>query len=209
MFDAMLRRVNRPAVALVLLVLELFLLFGVRTVQQLRMTGATGFHGIRGPVGSPEWAGGVLFVVALALAGIAPIAELVGWVDPIVVPTASVAWLGVAIVVTSVLATYWAQLAMGRSWRIGVDAGERTALVTDGPFRWVRNPIFTGMLASGAGLVLLLPNALAIAAFAALLVAVELQVRFVEEPYLRRTHGEAYAAYCRRVGRLVPGLGRE
>jgi protein-S-isoprenylcysteine O-methyltransferase Ste14 len=40
-----------------------------------------------------------------------------------------------------------------------------------------------------------------------LVVAIELQVRFVEEPYLVRTHGESYRAYCRRVGRFVPGLG--
>jgi protein-S-isoprenylcysteine O-methyltransferase Ste14 len=42
----------------------------------------------------------------------------------------------------------------------------------------------------------------------ALFAALELQTRAVEEPYLLRTHGEAYAAYAARVGRFVPGLGR-
>ena len=36
----------------------------------------------------------------------------------------------------------------------------------------------------------------------------ELQVRSVEEPYLLRTHGDAYRAYASRVGRFVPGIGR-
>jgi protein-S-isoprenylcysteine O-methyltransferase Ste14 len=48
---------------------------------------------------------------------------------------------------------------------------------------------------------------LAIAAFVALVTALELQVRLVEEPYLLRTHGENYANYAARVGRFVPGVG--
>jgi protein-S-isoprenylcysteine O-methyltransferase Ste14 len=42
----------------------------------------------------------------------------------------------------------------------------------------------------------------------ALVVALELQVRVVEEPYLLRTQDEPYAAYASRVGRFVPGVGR-
>ena len=64
------------------------------------------------------------------------------------------------------------------------------------------------MLITAGGLAALLPNLLSVAAFASLLLAVELQVRFIEEPYLRRAHGDAYASYCRRVGRFVPGIGR-
>jgi hypothetical protein len=33
------------------------------------------------------------------------------------------------------------------------------------------------------------------------------QVRFVEEPCLKCTHGARFAEYTSRVGRLVPGLG--
>ncbi|MFL5908785.1 MAG: methyltransferase family protein, partial [Solirubrobacterales bacterium] len=36
----------------------------------------------------------------------------------------------------------------------------------------------------------------------------QLQVRFVEEPYLIRTHGDDYRAYASEVGRFVPGIGR-
>jgi protein-S-isoprenylcysteine O-methyltransferase Ste14 len=42
----------------------------------------------------------------------------------------------------------------------------------------------------------------------ALVVALEVQVRLVEEPYLLRTHGAHYAEYASRVGRFVPGFGR-
>ena len=39
----------------------------------------------------------------------------------------------------------------------------------------------------------MVPNAAALVGFVALIVALELQVRVVEEPYLLKTHGECYA----------------
>ncbi len=83
-----------------------------------------------------------------------------------------------------------------------------TGLVTDGPFAVVRNPVFTAMTIAACGLTSLAPNVVAISGLAVLVVAVLLQVRVVEEPYLARVHGEAYLAYADRVGRLVPGVGR-
>ena len=52
---------------------------------------------------------------------------------------------GVVLFTIGLVATLWAQMAMGISWRIGVDPSEATPLVTAGPFRLVRNPIFTAM----------------------------------------------------------------
>jgi protein-S-isoprenylcysteine O-methyltransferase Ste14 len=101
-----------------------------------------------------------------------------------------------------------AQRQMGASWRIGVDPGETTELVADGLFRWVRNPIFSGMALLGVGQALLVPNALSIAAVIAGTVGLQLQVRWIEEPYLVATHGDAYLHWASRVGRFVPGLGR-
>jgi protein-S-isoprenylcysteine O-methyltransferase Ste14 len=97
---------------------------------------------------------------------------------------------------------------MGSSWRVGVDPSERTALRTDGPFRWVRNPIFSWMILTAAGLALLVPNTASLAGLAALVFGIELQVRLVEEPYLLRTHGEAYASWASLTGRFFPGIGR-
>ncbi len=98
--------------------------------------------------------------------------------------------------------------AMGASVAYGVDRREVTGLVTGGPFALVRNPVFSAMLVSAAGVVLLLPDRAAIGAYACLLVAIELQVRYAQEPYLVATHGESSLDYTRQVGRFVPGLGR-
>ncbi|WP_437959585.1 isoprenylcysteine carboxylmethyltransferase family protein [Sorangium sp. So ce119] len=198
---------SRPWIALVLFLVYFALAFGWRSLRQLRATGSTGFRGISGAPGSVEWTGGVLFVAALVLAAVAPIAELAGWVAPLVEPGAAVVGVGVAMVLAGVAGTLWSQVAMGESWRIGVDAAERTRLVTRGPFTLVRNPIFSFMTLTAAGMALVVPDAIALASLLALVAAIELQVRFVEEPYLLRAHGDSYADYCARVGRFVPGLG--
>jgi protein-S-isoprenylcysteine O-methyltransferase Ste14 len=100
----------------------------------------------------------------------------------------------------------YAQLDMGESWR-GVDTSETTTLVRSGSFRLIRNPIFAAILVFMLGETLLAPNPVAIAVFAIFLVAVEVSVRSVEEPYLLAVHGDDYRDYTASVGRFVPGIG--
>ena len=97
---------------------------------------------------------------------------------------------------------------MGNSWRVGVRKDETTDLVTEGPFRLVRNPIFTAMMATAFGLTVTVPNALSVAGLVGLVLGLELHVRLIEEPYLRAAQGDAYRRYAARVGRFLPGVGR-
>lgn len=198
---------NRPALALCLLVLFHAIAFGLRSWQQRRRTGSTGFRGLSGRPGSLEWLGGVLFVVGVVLGPLAAIGEMIGWLAPLWQPSPACVVAGAVMTVSGIAATYAAQVGMGTSWRIGVQQDERTTLVTGGAFAVARNPIFSCMLWTAVGLVMLLPNALALVSLVCTFVAVELQVRFVEEPYLLRVHGQRYRDYAGRVGRFVPGLG--
>lgn len=182
--------------------------FGLRTWLQLRRTGSSGFKGLGGRPGSAEWSAGVLFGLALAIGVAAPALALSGLVDPIeALDTAAVRLLGSVLFALGLAGTLVAQLAMGASWRIGVDTTERTDLVTDGPFAIVRNPIFAAMIPTSIGLTLMVPSVVALVGLGALVVALELQVRVVEEPYLLRSHGRRYADYAATVGRFVPGVG--
>lgn len=115
---------------------------------------------------------------------------------------------GLSLVGAALIVVVGSQRVMGTSWRIGVDQHERTELVTGFPFSLVRNPIFSGMLAFQLGTVLLAPTVVGLAAVALVLIAIELQVRVVEEPHLRRAHGAAYAVYGEHVGRFLPRVGR-
>lgn len=186
------------------------LAFGARSLVHYRRTGSTGFHGLSGRPGSIEWLGGALFVVALVAGPAAPILDLTGTLRPL--GCAAVAlWrvCGVALYVAGVAGTLWAQFAMGESWRIGVDSSESTRLVLKGPFQFVRNPIFTSMTAALGGLALMVPNLAAGVALLALVAGLEIHVRVVEEPYLLRTHGEAYRRYLACTGRFLPRIGRK
>lgn len=183
--------------------------FGVRTVIQLRRSGDSGFRGLSGARGSVEWWAGVLFIATMALGLIAPVAELASLIEPLsLLDQPPVQMVGAVVAIIGIAATFAAQVSMGDSWRVGVDEAEQTELVTAGAFHLARNPIFTAMAVTAAGLALLVPNVLALGGFAALLVALQLQVRRVEEPYLITVHNSDYLAYASRVGRFVPGLGR-
>ena len=197
---------TRTGLAIGLEVVFFALAFGWRSWVQWRRTGSTGF--IRPRRGAPpaEMAGSVGFVVALLLLVAAPIADAAGMAR---IATLDVGWAAVAgavLGVAGIALTLLAQLAMGDSWRIGVDDSQRTELVTSGVFAKVRNPIFTAMLIATSGLVLLVPNLLSVTALVVLAAALDVQVRFVEEPYLARTHGPTYQHYRATTGRFLPTL---
>ncbi len=109
-------------------------------------------------------------------------------------------WVGMALLHLSLLLVVVAQAQMARSWRVGFDVKQRTALVQTGLFRYSRNPVFVGMLATMLGLFLVLPNALTLLAAALTWVVLQIQVR-MEEEYLSKAHGAAYLDYMRRVRR--------
>jgi len=162
--------------------------FGGRSVIQYRRTGSTGFRGFSGRAGSLEWFAGRGFTIAMIAALLAPILDLLGWLPRIAPLDASTtAWIGLGAAVAGGAIVVWSQLSMGDSWRIGVDDEESTPLVTGGIFALVRNPIFSGMMVVFAGLALMVPNVLALAALVALILSIEAQVRLVEEPYLLRS----------------------
>jgi protein-S-isoprenylcysteine O-methyltransferase Ste14 len=194
--------------AIVLYGVLMLVTFGLRVAIQLRLTGSTGLRGLSPDAGRLEQAAGVLFVLGGAMCVAAPILSLADVVGPIDALDGMAGHaLGVALAAAGIAATFGAQLSMGASWRVGVDPAEQTDLVTEGPFGIVRNPIYSAMLPTVFGLLLMVPSALAIAGFALLLLGIELQVRLVEEPYLLQVHGDAYARYAARVGRFVPQLG--
>ena len=181
----------------------------VRPWLQHRRTGDFGFRCLSSyPYGKGRLALPLLLVGALAcplalvadFTGIAAGRKLFVW--------APAHAAGLVVMVSGGLLLVWSQLEMGASWRVGVRENERTPLVTAGLFGLVRNPIYLGASVFVVGAALVTPNVIALAGLACGLAGLEFQVRYVEEPYLRRIHGDDYDAYASRVGRFVPGIGR-
>ncbi|SDM87889.1 Protein-S-isoprenylcysteine O-methyltransferase Ste14 [Lentzea albidocapillata subsp. violacea] len=185
------------------------LLSTARVLIQRQRTGDTGTRQWTIQPGSTQWWAHWTFNLGVLITGVgAPIGGLSALRPLAVLDHPGVQVLGVVLAMLGVLATFAAQMAMGGSWRIAVDETEHTGLVTHGPFRLVRNPIFSAALVGFLGLTLMVPNPVALGGFLIMLAGVELQVRTVEEPYLRRTHAGAYTDYAARVGRFLPGIGR-
>jgi protein-S-isoprenylcysteine O-methyltransferase Ste14 len=198
-----------PRIALLGYLVFAALAFGWRSWIHWRRTGSTGYRGLSGRPGSLEWWGGLLFVVAIVLTPLAALLEWTGVIAPLVaLPAPASLAVGGTLYAAGLAGTLWSQLAMGTSWRVGVDERERTALVTRGPYGVVRNPIFTFMVLGLAGLALLVPNVLSLLSLAVLVAAVEIQVKAVEEPYLERAHGDDFRRYRAGTWRFVPGIGR-
>jgi protein-S-isoprenylcysteine O-methyltransferase Ste14 len=79
-------------------------------------------------------------------------------------------------------------------------------LVVRGPYRYVRNPMITGVAFVLAGEALLLQSR-PHAEWALLFLAINaIYIPLVEEPLLAQRHGEAYRRYCAHVPRLLPRL---
>jgi protein-S-isoprenylcysteine O-methyltransferase Ste14 len=78
-------------------------------------------------------------------------------------------------------------------------------LVTDGAYRWLRNPMYAGHLIFFAGLALTLGSWTGAAVFAFHALWFDRRVK-EDEARLAGLFGEPYRAYCRRVKRWIPGV---
>jgi protein-S-isoprenylcysteine O-methyltransferase Ste14 len=185
------------------------LTFGVRVAIQLLRTGESGLIGLRPGAGSADWLSGILFIGGTAAAVVSVVLVLDDSLAEIdALDTEAAHGIGIVLAGAGGLAVFGAQLGMGESWRIGVSDEQRTDLVTGGWFSICRNPIYTAMIFGWIGFALMVPTWIAFGCAAVIALGLEIQVRFVEEPYLLRAHGGEYRQYASRVGRFVPGLGR-
>ena len=197
-----------PLVGLALFVVWIVLVAGVRGYLMYRRTGRAAMR-LGDPRGSPQWWSRRLSSLGFACGIVAPLAALAGLAPLPILDETAVHVTGVAIAVLGMGISVGSQIAMGDAWRGDVDPDARTELVTSGPFAVVRNPILAGTLLTASGIALVVPNILSAAMLVAFAAALEIQVRLVEEPYLRRVHGDAYREYASRTGRFVPWIGRD
>ena len=166
-----------------------------------------GYWALRGAPGRGRLVGALL-LLSWGVVSLGAILDLNGQVDRIGALDRSIVHaVGVVVAVAGLPLIVVAQATMAASWRIGVDPDEKTELVTGGVFRFSRNPIHGGMVAMAVGVALMVPNAVCVAAVALIVVAVELQVRAIEEPYLRRVHGDVFTNWTATSGRFLPGIG--
>ena len=112
----------------------------------------------------------------------------------------------VALAVGSVWLIASAASTLGRQWALAARLIEGHKLITAGPYRFVRNPIYTGMLGMlvATGLVMehWMPLIVAVIIFA---VGLVIRVRS-EERLLRSAFGKEFEDYAQRVPAVLPGI---
>ncbi|HVT59676.1 MAG TPA: isoprenylcysteine carboxylmethyltransferase family protein [Thermoanaerobaculia bacterium] len=111
---------------------------------------------------------------------------------------------GAALMAAASALAAWA-LVVFRSWRIWASLTPDHQLVTGGPYRWVRHPIYLAMDLLAVGSWLWAPGAVAAVGAALVMVAGDLRGR-AEESLLQEELGVPYRDYMRRVRRFVPGI---
>jgi len=109
----------------------------------------------------------------------------------------------VSLVAGGVLGT-WGMLALGRNLTPFPKPVEGGRLVTHGPYRFVRHPIYAGLILGTMGLALFRANFVGLGLAATLFVFLDLKSRR-EERWLRETY-DGYAAYQGQVRKLIPWL---
>jgi protein-S-isoprenylcysteine O-methyltransferase Ste14 len=114
--------------------------------------------------------------------------------------------LTVVIAVASVWLVNASARRLGKQWALAARLVEGHTLIQDGPYRFVRNPIYTGMfgmlLATGLILTQWIPLLIAIVLFIA---GTWVRVRS-EERLLREAFGPRFEEYARNVPALIPGI---
>jgi protein-S-isoprenylcysteine O-methyltransferase Ste14 len=109
---------------------------------------------------------------------------------------------GVLLYLTGYLLMAWALITLGRNYQAGGSAPRLPdKLVTVGPYRFVRHPMYTAALCISLGLGCLIQSLACFIIFCIYLVLILFLVP-VEEHRLRRAYGEQYISYQQAVKRL-------
>ncbi len=111
--------------------------------------------------------------------------------------------LGVALTYAGAAVAIWARVILGSNWSAEVRLKFGHELVRSGPYAYVRHPIYTGVLLSVMGTALVVGEWRCIAAIALIAVALGLKASR-EEQFMVAEFGDAYFAYRRTTGFLLP-----
>lgn len=112
--------------------------------------------------------------------------------------------IGTALFVAGLAFAIWARVHIGRNWGMPMTEKKDGELVTSGPYRLVRNPIYSGVLLAGIGTAIALD--LYVLVLVLLIGAYFIYSAKVEEGTMERMFPDVYPAYRDRTKMLIPYL---
>jgi protein-S-isoprenylcysteine O-methyltransferase Ste14 len=139
---------------------------------------------------------GAAIVAALVARSVAAELRMPG---PLRMAGVAVMWVGLALRV-------WAIAALGGDFRTSVEVEPGQAVVSSGPYRWIRHPSYAGLLLLVAGFGAALGNWLSLAFCVVVPLPAIVWRIHVEEAELDRVLGQPYRAYRSDRARVIPRI---
>jgi len=113
--------------------------------------------------------------------------------------------LGVAITAAGLGFAIWARAYIGTNWSSSVTVKVGHQLIRTGPYRWVRHPIYSGMILAMLGTALERRQVRGVIAVVLLYAGFKVKSK-IEERTMTNTFGAEYDDYSRTTGAIVPKL---
>ncbi|HTZ49667.1 MAG TPA: isoprenylcysteine carboxylmethyltransferase family protein [Verrucomicrobiae bacterium] len=128
------------------------------------------------------------------------------WLNERVLPAVPGVWLaGLAVTALGIAAAIWARLSLGSNWSGMVTLKADHELVRSGLYRWIRHPIYTGILAGMIGSAMIRGYVRGWIGVVLVLLAFYLKARR-EESFLREEFGAGFDEHRRQTGMFLPKL---
>jgi protein-S-isoprenylcysteine O-methyltransferase Ste14 len=145
---------------------------------------------------------GLIFLAALVSYFVAP--QFVAWAR---MPLPEwLRWAGLAIGFLNLPLLWWIEATLGKNFSTYLHLRETHTLVTEGPYRWVRHPMYTSLFLFSLAVVLASANWLIGPPLLAGLVVIVVNRVGREEALMLERFGAQYRDYMNRTGRFLPRL---
>lgn len=112
-------------------------------------------------------------------------------------------WIAMPILATALWLFWYSHSTIGHYWSIRVELKVEHRLVTEGPYRHIRHPLYSALFLGYTGTLLALQSWFLVVWFPAFVVSYLLFAR-EEEKFMERGLGETYRTYLRQTGMFVP-----
>ncbi len=122
-------------------------------------------------------------------------------------PSPELRFTGIVLTAAGLALAFWARYHLGRNWSSQITLKEGHILICTGPYKYLRHPIYSGILLALAGTALSVGRYRALLGVALALLAFWWKAR-QEDAWLARAFGEEFERQRRRTGRLLPRFRR-
>lgn len=97
----------------------------------------------------------------------------------------------------------WSRVILGENWSGRVAIKKNHDLITSGPYKYVRHPMYSGFIFAFLWSAILLGEVRGLISFIILITGIVIKLG-IEERFIREAFGKEYIAYAKRVKKIIP-----